>query len=339
MWKVGLVLSTVVFFFNACMPKSNRESEVAYAVGSWWASPASNLLPAIKNGLPVVICFTSEGTPEPGELSRDLIRFDKIVRSALQEWISSLNSKLSFETTSASCRSDLARGHLQVTLHYNEQLFQTLIAQTTSPTLGVFLVGEGGLHLNVRGVLNPRRDPTGGYKTTLHELGHAFGLNHSNFSKAVMQPSLFNASAHLTSDDIASIKAVWAQLPSAQPKTEVRGADRANDNSRIFESPPEPQTQPTANWSAPQQRIPTERGNLAVIMRYDSWFKRSVAQSYTLADTDKCALQVNQKIVVQILDNGMLNASHLRVKLVEGLPGCAFGQIETIGFLYQPHID
>lgn len=339
MWKVGLVLSSLTLFSAACMPKNSRESEITYAVGSWWASPASNLLPAIKNGSPVVICFTSQGTPEPGEFSRDVSRFEKIVRSALQEWMAALNLRPSFEKASASCRSDLARGHLQVTLHYNEQLFQTRIAQTTSPTLGVFLVGDGGLHLNVRGVLNPRRDSTGGYKTTLHELGHAFGLTHSAFSKAVMQPSLFNASPHLTSDDIASIKAVWARLPSAQSKIEVRGADRPNDNSRIFESSPEPQPLPTANWGVPQQKIPTERSDLAILMRYDSWLKRSVAQSYTLADTDKCALKVNQKIIVKILENGALNASHLRVRLVESLPGCAFGQVGTVGFLYQPHID
>lgn len=339
MLKVSLVLSFLTLFSTACMPKKNRESEIAYAVGSWWASPASNLLPAIKNGLPVVICFTSQGTPESGEFSSDVIRFDKIVRSALQEWMAALNFKLSLERTSASCRNDLARGQLQVTLHYNEQLFQTRIAQTTSPTLGVFLVGDGGLHLNVRGVVNPRRDSSGGYKTTLHELGHAFGLTHSAFSKAVMQPSLFNASPHLTSDDIASIRAVWARLPSAQPKIEVRGADRPNDNSRIFEPSPEPQPLPTANRGTPQQGLPTERNKLAILMRYDSWFKRSVAQSYTLTDTDKCVLRLNQKIIVQILENGALNSSHLHVRLVEGLPGCDFGQVGTVGFLYQPHID
>jgi len=339
MRNVRLVLSSLTLLSNACVPKSNPGSEVAYAVGSWWASPTSNLLLAIKSGLPIGLCFTSEGAAEPVELSKDIVRFDKIVRAAFQEWIAALNSRLVIETSSAPCQSDRAQGRLKVVLHYSEQIFQARIAQTSSPTLGVFLIGDGGLHLNVRGVLNPRRDSTGGYKTTLHELGHAFGLNHSGVSRAVMQPSLFNASARLTSDDIASIKAVWARLPSALTRTEERAADRSIDNSAIFEQPSEPRMQPTANSAVPQQRLPPEGSNLGIIMRYDSWFKRSVAQSYTLPETDKCALRLEQKIVVQILDSGRLNASHLRVRLVESLPGCFFGQIGTVGFLYQPHID
>jgi len=176
--------------------------------------------------------------------------------------------------------------------------------------LGVFLVGEGTLFLNMTGISNLSRDPTGGRKTTLHELGHAMGLHHSASPGAVMQPMLSRASEHLTADDIAGINFVWTRLAVQQPASPSSGRSS---------------TQPVAA--------------VRLTMRSDSWFKSSTEQSFKLAESEKCALKQGQQLVVRLLEDGRLQSAHFHVRLIEALPSCALGQKGSEGFLYQPHVD
>jgi hypothetical protein len=227
----------------------------------------------------------------------------------LNDWFSAIGVNVQILFSEPPCANALSQGKLQVVLHYDEVLFQSRIAQTTSPTLGVFLIGDGGLHLNVRGVLNPSRDATSGYKTTLHELGHAMGLNHSQVAGAVMQPMLSRASSRLTADDIAGLREIWGRVAGQRTAT------------------------------TPTPLMAPSNTPVRLTLRYDSWFKLSMAQSFLLPESEKCALRTDQKIVVQILDRGTLQSGHLRIALVESLPGCSFANAGAVGFLYRSHID
>ncbi|MBM3382582.1 MAG: matrixin family metalloprotease [Betaproteobacteria bacterium] len=327
---------------QACLPKQKTDAEVNYAVGDWWKRADSNLLVAAMEKQQVIVCLTSEGRVDASVWPRNKVHFEKIVRSALSDWFAAIGAKVQINFVEPSCVNDLTQGRVQVVLHYDEPLFQSRISQTASPTLGVFLIGDGGLHLNVKGVLNPARDATLGYKTTLHELGHAMGLNHSQVTGAVMQPMLSRASARLTADDVAGIKEVWnrvSQQRSSAPRESgsskgmdkpVRAATRAAEIQPSVASPAQGAGAPEAMPSSSTVRL---------ALRYDSWFKLSTAQSYLLAESEKCPLKLDQRIVVQILDGGALSSGHLRVALAENLPGCAFGGVGTVGFLYQGHID
>lgn len=321
-----------------CRPKQKTESEVTYAVGDWWSDPGSNLLSAVKSGQPVVVCLSSEGSPPATRLSADVPRFEKTVRRALQEWFKALQVNVQIQTKQAPCVNDLESGHVQVVLHYNEPLFQSRVAQTTSPTLGVFLIGDGGLHLNVNGVLNPARDATEGFKTTLHELGHAMGLNHSNVKGAVMLPYLSQASSNLTSDDIQGIQQVWKRLPETRYPAPVRKDSSDASDSSVSKVTTTTNSAPTIEPRATQQPIRTQ-SSVYVVLRYDSWFKASTAQSFALPEAEKCQLKLAQKLAVQILDSGNLQARHLRVKLVDGIPNCRLGSAGATGFLYKDHLD
>lgn len=325
-----------------CMPKKKTDAEVNFAVGNWWQRPDSNLLLAVAEKRSVSVCLRSEGRVEPATWTRDKIHFEKIVRSALSDWLSAIAVQAQINFVEPSCVNDLAQGRLQVVLHYDEALFQSRISQTTSPTLGVFLGGDGGLHLNVRGVLNPSRDATAGYKTTLHELGHAMGLNHSQVAGAVMQPMLSRASSRLTADDIAGLREIWTRINQQNPS--VRGGVSSSAQAEMPERTPiratESQPIEAPNPAATATAQPSSKStSVQLVLRYDSWFKVSTTQSYLLPESQKCALGVDQKIVVQVLDGGVLQSGHLRVKLAEDLPGCGFARSGAVGFLYSAHID
>ena len=319
----------------ACQPKKKNDAQLNYAVGDWWSDPGSNLLTAIAHGRSISTCLSAVGSKDQQKFLNDAVRFEKTVRSALQEWIAPLKVTPKIERTFPPCRSDLQQGHLQVSLHYDEAYFQSQISQTTSPTLGVFLVGDGGLHLNVAGVLNPGRDATGGYKTTLHELGHALGLTHSSVPGAVMQAYLSRASSRLTSDDIAGIQAVWSRISKSQGSV-ASGIEPNRRPGPDESSPPESKQSERARVlsNTNQQAAPAQ-----LALRYDSWFKVSQAQSYALSESEKCALKVDQRLKVQILDSGIQHAGHIRVRLMEELPQCAIGRSGAVGFLYRQHLD
>lgn len=320
--------------FLACQPKKKSDADVAFSVGAWWSDPGSNLLTAVRDGRAISLCLSGEGVKDNQKFLSDLVRFERTVRDAIQEWLSSLMITPSIESKKAPCRNDLKGGYVQVVLHYDEARFQSHIAQTTSPTLGVFLVGDGGLHLNVNGVLNPSRDPTGGYKTTLHELGHAMGLTHSQVAGAVMQPNLSRASSRLTRDDIEGIKTVWGRI--SQGKVLDKSVRQAGKESVLAE--------PVEFEEGQSKRVETvnvipKNESVRVALRYDSWFKTSTAQSFSLPESAKCHLRIDQKIGVKILDEGQLYSGHLKVKLTEDIPVCVIGQSGAVGYLYKQHLD
>jgi hypothetical protein len=161
----------------------------------------------------------------------------------------------------------------------------------------------------MKGIKNPRRDPTGGSKTILHELGHTLGLTHSATAGAVMQASLARAGARLTDDDVKGVRAIWQRLRS----------NPADSSAQV----------PSGK----------EKAEVKVRMRYASWFKTSTRQSYSLSDKEKCPLEAGQELLLQLPDGRLLHEAHVKVLLAEDLPRCAAGAKGTSGYLYQPHMD
>lgn len=198
------------------------------------------------------------------------------------------------------------------------------------------MVGEGRLYLNMKGILNPRRDPTGGKKTLLHELGHTLGLTHSATSGAVMQASLSRASAQLTNDDINGVRAIWQRL---QMRAESEGPNSAVPTRASPATTPIASIKTEAGVSPTGGQSLSENKKVHVSLRYSSWFKLSTEQSYLLPDSQKCALEAGQVVAVQVLDDGRLTAAHVRVQLSDGIPHCEAGAKGALGYLYQPHLD
>lgn len=309
--------------FTGCKQSVRTESQTAYAVGSWWAQSNSNLLLAVSRNQPLSLCLDSEGSVDASKFSRDTDHFRTVVRLALIEWMRAIRSQVQIKDETGPCKGDVAAGKLKVVLHYNESTFQREISQTSSPTLGVYLIGSGSLYLNVAGVTNPRRDSTGGYKTALHELGHAFGLHHSNVAGAVMLPNLSTASAHLTADDVRGIEAVWQQIQKSN--NQANGAQPVAAETSVAAR--------SDNPSKPRESVS------ALGLRHETWFKSTTQQSTELTEQQKCPLKQGQVLRVKVLDEGQTTSSHLRVQLEEELSGCGFGSRGQIGFLYQPHVD
>jgi hypothetical protein len=322
----GSLLSATTLL--SCLPKQASDSEAAYAVGSWWSDSSSNLLTAVKANAPLTVCLSPHGTVEPSALTRDETHFYGLTQKALRAWMSGLSVSPDIRIARPPCKNDLAQGFLHITLHYDVNHFQQRLAQTTSPTLGVFLVGDGQLHLNVPAVLNPARDPTKGYKTILHELGHGMGLNHSDVPGAVMMAYLNRARNELTQDDINGIRDVWARLGSQ--KTTPTPAATTSDNAR--HEPPA--AEPAA--SRPQE---FNAGRLKLRARYDTWLKATTAQSYELSDAQKCFIKLNDEIYVERLSGAQLTAGHIQVRLIKPIAGCPFGSAGATAYLYNQHID
>jgi hypothetical protein len=313
-----------VTLFSGCRSKVKTDSETAFVTGSWWADSGSNLLVAVSRNPRVSYCIESSGASDPAAFAKDSEKISAAVRSALSDWFRAIKESVDVKQSSDACRADLGNGFFKIVLHYDEGAFQRNISQTSSPTLGVYLVGNASLHLNMNGILNPLRDPTGGKKTILHELGHMFGLHHSTVRGAVMQANLGAASNELTADDIAGIAAVWQRLrasgrpnPSVRETSAVRPADVEN-----------PAAAPVA-----------VQDSLTFTMRYDSWFKISTEQSAQLQDSQKCALQQGRRIRAKALNGGKTEAAHLKIQLDEDLSGCAIGRAGSVGWLYKPHVD
>ena len=332
-WKSGLslIFSSVVAY-QGCMPKKATEADTAYAVGSWWSDSKSNLLTAVKANQPLTVCFSSNGTVQPAALSRDEQHFFGLTQTALRSWMSALNVSPLITQASQPCKNDLSLGFVHITLHYDVRYFQQRLAQTTSPTLGVFLVGDGQLHLNVPAVLNPARDSTKGYKTILHELGHGLGLNHSDVPNAVMQAYLNRAANKLTQDDFNGIRDVWQRLGQAAPSVvqPQQKPDAAQESAAVRPNAPESQVSTTG--------IATS-SRLQLRARYDTWLKATTAQSYDLNDSQKCFLKLNDAVFVERLFGDQLVSGHIPVRLLQPIAGCAFGSVGTVAYLYNQHID
>lgn len=323
----------------ACVPKHKEDAAVAYVPGSWWSHSESNLLAAASRGEVIRYCVSEMASPSPAEFERDRLRIEKLVHAALQEWTSPLgpSSAVKVEKQSSSqCVNSIRNGHLEVVLHYDEALFQSQISRSTASTLGVYMVGEGRLYLNMKGILNPRRDPTGGKKTILHELGHTLGLTHSTTSGAVMQASLSRASAELTNDDVNGVRTIWQRL---QMRSESDGSNPSVPPRASQAITPIPSSKTQAGVSRTDGQGITESSKVHVSLRYSSWFKLSTEQSYLLPDSQKCALEAGQVLAVKVLDGGRLTAAHARVQLTDGLPNCQAGTKGALGYLYQPHLD
>jgi len=332
-WMSGLsLIFSSVCVNQSCMPKKATDADTAYAVGSWWSDSKSNLLTAVKANQPLTVCFSSNGTVQPAGLSRDEQHFFSLTQTALRSWMSALNVSPQISQASQPCKNDLSLGFLHITLHYDVNYFQQRLAQTTSPTLGVFLVGDGQLHINVPAVLNPARDPTKGYKTILHELGHGLGLNHSDVPNAVMQAYLNRAANKLTQDDFNGIRDVWQRLGQASPQ-----------EPRPIQTPSTPRESAAARPRAPEapERATSFSANPRIQLRarYDTWLKATTAQSYELGDEQKCFLKLNDSVFVERLSGNQLVSGHLQVRLLKPIAGCEFGSAGTVAYLYNQHID
>jgi hypothetical protein len=332
-WMSGLsLILTSVCANQSCMPKKTTEADTAYAVGSWWSDSKSNLLRAVKANQPLTVCFSSNGSVEPAALSRDMQHFYGLTQTALRSWMSALSISPQVTQASQPCKNDLSLGFLHITLHYDVNYFQQRLAQTTSPTLGVFLVGDGQLHLNAPAVLNPARDPTKGYKTILHELGHGLGLNHSDVPNAVMQAYLNRAANKLTQDDFNGIRDVWqrlGQVPPPEPQPQQTPSTPQESAAARPNAPEGPETA-TSIFANPR---------LQLRARYDTWLKATTAQSYELGDKQKCFLKLNDSVFVERLSGKELVSGHLQVRLLKPIAGCAFGSEGTVAYLYNQHID
>jgi hypothetical protein len=320
-WIAGAVLLSV---FSGCRSKPRTDSETAFAVGSWWAESNSNLLLSIAREPRLSFCMESSGESAGGRFEKDFAAVSSNLRFALLEWFRAIKQTVTVQQVVADgCRPDVAKGIFKVVLHYDENAFQRNISQTTSPTLGVYLVGDGSLHLNMNGISNPRRDPTGGRKTILHELGHMFGLHHSTTRGAVMQANLSQASNELTSDDILGIEAVWNKVRTSVLKSPA--ARPAETQKPVVEKE--------------VTILVSDSTSVALTFRYDSWFKTSTEQSASLPDTQKCPLQQGQRVRVKVLENGKLEAGHLKVQIEDELQGCSIGRTGNVGYVYKAHID
>lgn len=312
---------------QGCLPKQSTDSETAYAVGSWWSDSASNLLTAVQSSQPLTVCLSANGNVQASILARDEEHFYELTERALRAWMDGLNISPEVQRASQPCKNDLSKGFLHLTLHYDVDHFQQKLAQTTSPTLGVFLVGDGRLHINVPAVLNPARDPTKGYKTILHELGHGLGLNHSDVPGAVMQAYLSRAENKLTQDDINGIRDVWKRMEQRSP-----AASRPQSES----SAP---VEPAAALPNRPEPMATGSSRLKLRARYDTWLKATTAQSYELSDSQKCFLKLNDEIFVERLSGTQLTNGHIQVRLLKPIADCEFGSAGGVAFLFNQHID
>ena len=315
-----------VTLFSGCKSKAKTDSETAFVTGSWWADSGSNLLVAVSRDPRVSYCIESSGASDPSAFAKDSEKISAAVSSALTDWFRAIKETVAVKQSSDACLADLGKGLFKVVLHYDEGAFQRNISQTSSPTLGVYLVGDASLHLNMKGILNPQRDPTGGKKTILHELGHMFGLHHSTVRGAVMQANLSAASNDLTADDIAGISYVWQRL---------RPSGRPNPNPSVRET----WAVRPADVETPAAAPVAVQDSLTFTMRYDSWFKISTEQSAQLQDSQKCALLQGRRIRAKALNGGKTEAAHLKIQLDEELSGCAIGRAGSVGWLYKPHVD
>jgi hypothetical protein len=313
----------VLVCISACRQKVRTDAEVAFAVGSWWADSRSNLLIAVAQQSRVSFCLDAEGQPDRARFEKDSQNFSTLVRFAFLEWFRGINLNVTIQQLESGCQPDVAKGIVRVVLHYNESVFQREISQSSSPTLGVYLVGDGSLFLNMAGVTNPRRDSTGGRKTILHELGHAFGLHHSITKGAVMQANLSAASENLTADDILGLENVWKRVSQSA----------RNNQTPTTSATPRPISGQT--WA----NVPSPTAGVVLSMRHDTWLKVSTEQSAQLAATQKCALSQGQKLRVKVLNGGRPEAAHLKVQLEDDVTGCALGRVGSVGYLYQAHID
>jgi hypothetical protein len=322
--KLSSMSAWFCFALVGCAPRQQQtDSKVEFAVGNWWAEPSGNLLLSAVAQQPLQICADSVGSVDQLRWEKDSANVLSLVNMSIREWFRAIKVTPQIVYGQRPCGQDVSKGQLKVVLHYDEKRFQREISQSTAPTLGVYFVGEGSLFLNMAGILNPRRDPTGGRKTILHELGHAFGLHHSSTRGAVMQPNLRDASSSLTPDDVIGIETVWIRLRKANPAQPVQ-------NQQSTSSPG-----PSTGWFNP----PPPESFVSMNIRHDSWFKSSTAQSFELSDNQKCELKLAQKLRVKILDGGRIQAAHLRIELGEDLPGCSIGRKGSLGFVYQPHVD
>ncbi|MEN9809937.1 MAG: Matrixin [Pseudomonadota bacterium] len=308
------------------LPTSSTDSQPAFVTGDWWAQPAANLLVAVHQGRPLLICMESEGSVDSVRYEKDAGQFASVVKFAILEWMRVIQVNPEVRFLLGTCGGDVSAGELRVILHYDEGRFQREISQTTSPTLGAYLIGAGSLYLNMAGVTNPKRDSSGGRKTVLHELGHAFGLHHSNVSGAVMQANLRNAANSLTTDDARGIAEIWYRIRRIQPRGDEEPQPEVGKTPRGSEG---------VVWSEP----PPEGSAVSIKLRHDSWFKTSTAQSAELSAQQKCSLVTGQAMKVFILNGGRGESGHFRVRLAEPLSGCEFAKVGQTGFVFQAHVD
>jgi hypothetical protein len=81
---------------------------------------------------------------------------------------------------------------------------------------------------------------------------------------------------------------------------------------------------------------PGEERGIYIEAAVGTAFKISVAQSSSLPSSQKCAVNAGDLLVIADSSED-LDADHVKVKLIEAIPGCDFGSAGRVGYVYGPH--
>lgn len=305
-----------------------------------------------------------------------LNEFSNRVKQVLHEWLKLdqrtagvavvFTSKLNDET---SCPlANPSQGKFNVRLYASESVFLDMIEKIfydRQPTLGLY--AYNALHLNMPGIFERDASRPYGIGIIRHELGHAFGLHHEEIKPSVMATSRANANAThvITDDDIAGYRALLTAtvaemnregIPVASPNSVAPPLAPKPQNSTPNEQvnpvfPTEdvstnPSTGTDANSACAEPNSPLVRDfsdaysvekTLPLKAGVTSFFKQNETQGAELPVACRCLIPENTSIRVMMPKQVDLSKGHVAVKLLERLPGCAFGKTGSLGLLYGPH--
>jgi Matrixin len=184
----------------SCGQEPETEATTEFALVPWVEQPQHNLMFAAMENKKISYCLTAVN------YRGSLVPVARMVERAIRDWLSVIPLQVKVEQISTRCRGEISHGVIEIQLYGNEAEFNSRTGNVGG-TLGIFFPRSGILSLNMPGILNQARDRTGGYKTILHEIGHALGMGHSPEVNSVMYYNLRNAPDRMTQVDFAGIRA------------------------------------------------------------------------------------------------------------------------------------